>query len=136
MKDTAYFCPQCGGPAVDRSALAGGTASCRACSWAGKNEDLHGVPFEHDFGSGDAALARFTSEIASIVAQHLGHAVGAVLLKWGFIQGDKIASELPVYGKAIAVAAAKAILETREGLATGKIKPHPKKPEGQRKGIH
>lgn len=136
MKDIAYFCPDCGSPAIDRSALAGGAASCRACSWKGKNEDLHAVPFEHDFGSPDQAAERFVAEVSNLIAATLGAPIGRLLLKWGFCSVEQIAQELPVYGKAIASAAAKAILETREGLATGKIKPHPKKPEHQRRGTH
>ncbi len=135
-QDTAYFCPQCGNPTIERSSLAGGAAACKACEWKGKSDDLHAVPFEHDFGSGEEAMARFTGEVSNIVAAKVGHDIGALLMKWGFLKPEKIAEEFPVYGRALAVAVVKALLETREGLATGRIKPHPKKPEQYRRGVH
>ena len=135
-KDLAYFCPQCQSPAIKRSALAGGAASCESCQWSGKNEDLREVPFEHDHASPDQVAARFASEFSGVIAQHLGKPLGALLLKWGFMTMEHLPQELGLYLRAVAAAAAKAVLETRHGLETGAIKRPDKKPEGQRKGIH
>lgn len=135
-QDLAYFCPTCGSAALERSALAGGSASCKTCPWTGKTDELQAVPFSHDFASGDEALARFVGESANVLMQHMGVPVGRLLLKWGFTTPEVIAAELPIFGKAIATAMVRAILETREGLATGKIARYPKKPEAERRGIH
>ena len=135
MKDTAYFCPFCGSPSVERSVLAGGAASCRSCSWKGKNEDLHSVPFEHDFSSPDQVIARFAAEFSGVIAQHLAVPIGSLLMKWGFISSEELAVDLGVYMKAMAAAAAKAVFETREGLSAGTIT-RPKKTDNRRKGVH
>lgn len=126
MKDFAYFCPSCGSPTVERSVLAGGAASCNACRWNGKNEDLHAVPFEHDFGSPQAVLERFTVEFTGAIAKYLALPLGSLLLKWGFIGRAELKTDLAIYMRGIAVAAAKSIFETRDGLASGKIE-RPKK---------
>ena len=133
---TAYFCPQCGSPAISRSSLAGGEATCRSCNWTGSSNDVQAVPFSHDFLSDEQVVHRFTAEVANTIMQHMGTPVGRLLLKWGFVTPEFIAAELPVYGRAIALATVRSIIETRESLATGKIGRLPKKPEGQRKGVH
>lgn len=136
-QDVAYFCPQCGTPALERSALAGGEAACKACPWKGKTDELDAVPFSHDFANGEEGFARFVSDVTNTFVQHAGREIGSVLLKWGFFTSTElIPQEMPVYGRAIGAAVVKAILEVREGLATGKIKRHPKKPEAQRRGVH
>lgn len=128
MKDTAYFCPNCGSPTVERSPLAGGNASCSSCQWQGKNEDLHAVPFEHDFSSPEQVLQRFAAEFSGNIAKHLSAPIGAQLIKWGFITSqEELITDLGVYMRAIAAAAAKAVFETRQGLAAGTIV-RPKKP--------
>lgn len=136
MKDFAYFCPACGSPSVQRSALAGGAASCNSCHWGGKNEDLHAVPFEHDFTSPEQVIERFATEFRGVVAQSLAAPLGSVLLKWGFIDRQDLATDLAIYMRAIAAAGAKAIFETREGIATGKIKRQPSPEKVAKKGMH
>ena len=135
-QDYVYFCPTCGSPALDRSALAGGEAACKACPWKGKTDELHAVPFSHDFSGSDEMVARFVGEVSNLVSSTMGEGIGRLLLKWGFVTPEFIAPELPVYGRAMAAGVAKAILETREGLATGKIPRFQKKPEAQRRGVH
>lgn len=130
MKDTAYFCTQCGSPSVERSPLAGGNAKCTTCGWTGKNEDLHAVDFEHDFSSPEQIMQVFVTEFSGVIAKHLAAPLGATLLKWGFIDQQGLGRELGVYMKNIATAAAKAVFETRKGLAEGTIVPP------ARKGVH
>jgi|HigsolmetaAR201D_1030396.scaffolds.fasta_scaffold31107_2 hypothetical protein len=136
MQDNAYFCPECGSPAIERSALVGGAASCKTCSWQGKNEDLHEVPFEHDFPSPEAIAERFAAEFSGLIAKNLAQPIGSMLLKWGFMTMERMPQELGLYMRAIATASAKAVLEVRQGLETGAIKRPEKKPEGLRKGVH
>jgi hypothetical protein len=136
MKDHAYFCPQCNSPSVERSSLVGGAASCKTCGWQGKSEELAEVPFEHDFSSPDQVAARFAAEFSGLIAKNLAQPIGGMLLKWGFMTIEHMPQELGLYMRAIAAAAAKAVLETREGLTTGRIARPEKKPEGQRKGVH
>lgn len=136
MKDNAYFCPGCGSPAVERSVLAGGAASCKTCSWTGTNEDLREVPFEHDYSSPDAVAERFAAEFSGLIAKNLAQPIGSMLLKWGFMTMEHMPQELGLYMRAIAAAAAKAVIETRQGLETGAIARPAKKPEGQRRGTH
>lgn len=136
MQDNAYFCPSCGSPAVERSALVGGAASCKTCPWSGTNQDLREVPFEHDFSSPDAVAARFAAEFSGLISKNLARPIGAMLMKWGFMTLEHMPQELGLYLRAIAAASARAVLEVRQGLETGAIQRPEKKPEGQRKGVH
>lgn len=137
MKDTAYFCPNCGSPTIQRSSLAGGNASCDSCQWTGTSTDLHKVDFEHDFSSPDQVIERFAAEFKGVIGQHLALPLGSMLLKWGFLERDHLAADLGIYMRAIAAAAAKAIFETRQGIATGAIeRPARKPPAVPVKGVH
>lgn len=136
MKENAYLCPSCGNPAVERSPLAGGSASCKACPWKGRNEELVVVPFEHNFASPEQVMERFAAEFSSTIARHLAAPLGAVLFKWGFISKEDLATDLLIYIRAIAAASAKAVLETRDGISTGKIKREPSSQKAVKKGLH
>ena len=122
MKDTAYFCPGCGGSAVNRSALVGGTANCETCKWSGKNEDLRAVSFEHDFSSPEQVMHVFASEFKGVVASSLARPFGALLLKWGFIQRETLMEALPVYLTSAVGAMVKSVFDTRQRIETGEIK--------------
>jgi hypothetical protein len=122
MKDTAYFCPACGSSAVSRSVLAGGAACCDSCKWSGKNEDLHAVPFEHDFSSPEQVMQVFAAEFKSLVGKHLAQPLGAMLLKWGFLDRETLALALPIYLTNAAASMVKSIFETRQKIETGEIK--------------
>lgn len=130
MKDTAYFCTQCGSPSVERSPLVGGSAKCLSCGWSGKNEELHAVEFEHDFSSPEQIMQVFVADFSGVIAKNLAAPLGATLLKWGFIERHNLGQELGVYMRAIATAAAHAVFATRKGLAEGTIQVPP------RKGVH
>jgi hypothetical protein len=122
MKDVAYFCPACGSPSVDASPLAGGGASCSVCSWAGTREQLLLVPLEHDFSSQEEMVLRFVRQLASIIAAGAGKEIGSMLLKWGFIDEKHVQEQLGAYIKAMAVAAAKSVVETRAALEVARFR--------------
>jgi len=82
----ARLCPRCGGSAVDFSSLAGGTATCRCCSWTGVVEELVNVPFNHMFGGDDGIAQILHRDLRVLIS---GVEVGPRLLRflvtWGFV---------------------------------------------------
>jgi len=121
MKDTSYFCPNCGSAAVNRSFLVGGSAKCDACSWTGVNEELLSVKFEHPFNSPEQVMDAFASEFKLMLGKHLAKPFGQMLLKWGFLDSNNIADLLPKYLTNAAVAMVKSVIETRKNIETGGV---------------
>lgn len=121
MKDTVFFCPACGSPSVDASSLAGGSAICRACPWSGSREELATVAIEHDALSQEAMVIKFVNVMAQVFASSSAHAVGQVLIKWGFLEGSSIPEDLAAYMKGAAIAATKSVLETRQHLERARV---------------
>lgn len=121
MKDVAYFCPSCGTSSVDVSSLAGGDASCSICGWAGKREDLLHVPLEHDFASQEEMVLRFIKQVAGVIAQNCAKDLGALLLKWGFLDEKRIKKELESYIRGMAVASAKSVIDTRKAFEVARV---------------
>ena len=116
MKDTVFFCPACGTSSVKASSLAGGDASCEVCSWTGTREELLNLLFEHAFDSQEEMLMRFVNQLASVLARSSALEVGRVLLQWGFLEEKHMQEDLKIYIKTMAIAATKAVVETRQQL--------------------
>jgi hypothetical protein len=89
--DKGWFCPSCGGAAVEASTLAGGNAKCNVCSWTGKTEDLATFHFSHDGGTPEEVFHRFFMDIRKLLSRpEVGVQIGLLLIKWGFLnQPDK-----------------------------------------------
>lgn len=79
-----YFCPECGSPSIERSLLDGGTASCRACSWAGSTTRLAGMPISHKFGGDEELLISLVGDLRTVLARDVGVTLVRYLQKWGF----------------------------------------------------
>jgi hypothetical protein len=111
----AKFCGQCGSPAVDASTLEGGEASCRACGWKGKSDELLLHPFQHDFLSNEQMLASFTGEVKGLFTPAFTQSFLRLLVKWGFISelNPKIAARY--LGNACR-AVVMSIVQTRESF--------------------
>jgi uncharacterized Zn finger protein (UPF0148 family) len=126
MKDTAFFCPACGTSSVKASALSGGAASCDVCAWTGIREELLNVPFEHAFDNQEEMVTRFVNQLASTIAKTSAQEVGKVLLQWGFLDDKssptELTSDLKVYIKTMAIAATKAVIETRQHIERVRVK--------------
>lgn len=124
MKDFAYFCPACGTSSVESSMLAGGAASCAICHWEGKREELLALPLEHQFSGQEEMLKTFITQLSNVMSKSAAMGIGRVLLQWGFItlgKPEETTEELKKYIRAMMVAAAGAVIETRRQLEVVKM---------------
>jgi hypothetical protein len=131
-KDKAYFCPTCGGADVTASLLAGGNAQCEVCSWKGQVEDLLVHHFSHGSGSQDEIARQFFLDIRNLFARTFATELGALLMKWGFLETvtpdsnqetrQRLGRALARYIGVIAQSAAKGIFETRAQLEKERIR--------------
>lgn len=116
LKDKSYFCPQCQSPLVTVSALAGGDASCGACTWKGAKEELLGYKFESGFDNPEAVLKSFANDIRNLLAKNgTAVAIGQLIIKWGFVTTMDVPT-LSRYVGAIARGIASAVLEERKAI--------------------
>jgi len=121
-ESVAYVCPECGSPSVDIPTLAGGVASCGACRWAGKREQLVVFSFQQDFGS-DVAIGRALAGDLRLVIAQLGLPFAQYLSKWGFLSGDaELAKrQLSRYLSAASRAILRAIIEERAAMEKERV---------------
>lgn len=119
---TAYFCPACGSPTVERPLLIGGSASCKACDWKGPNDSLLVHHFEHDLGSPEQMTELFVRDVVNTLVKAATLPLGHILAKWGFLDptSKNASQDLGIYIRSAGAAVAKAFVETREAIATGK----------------
>lgn len=116
QESVAYFCPQCGGAALDFSELAGGNAKCRVCTWEGAAHERVAYPFKHDFISDESMLRDMLNDIRLIFGAS-SKLYGELLSKWGFIRpGPKVVRDLTRYMAACGRAVLTALIEEREKL--------------------
>lgn len=121
MKENVYFCPACGSPSLEVSSLAGGASSCKSCPWTGTREELAEVPIEHAFMSQEEMVMRFVRQLSGAIAASSAQELGRVLLQWGFVDEKQLTQDLSAYIKAMALAATKAALETRQHLERARV---------------
>lgn len=121
MITEAYFCPKCGSPGVDCSALIGGQASCRMCDWSGPTTDLTNHVFRQENGSEDQIARMFLTEIKNLVGSDFAVPMGKFLLKWGFLDQPVSAGDLARYLTSVARAVANAVLVERQELEKERI---------------
>lgn len=88
MTDALRFCPDCGSAGVEFSTLAGGSASCKGCSWKGRTEDLPLIPVRSDLGTSETVLLQIVNDLRRIMSKDMGVVLLQFLLKWGFVSGD------------------------------------------------
>lgn len=116
QKTTSYFCPKCQSPLINVSSLAGGEASCSACAWSGKKEELIGYQYETGFDNAEGVIAAFSRDIKMLLARDgTGVKLGELILKWGFVE----TVDVPTLSRFLGAAArgiATAILEERRTI--------------------
>jgi hypothetical protein len=115
-----YFCPECGSPSIERSLLDGGTASCRACSWAGPASRLAGMPISHKFGGDAELIVSLVGDLRTILARDVGVTLVKYLQKWGFFTNESdrqlTARQAGRYMSAAARGIITAVLEERDKM--------------------
>lgn len=115
-----YFCPECGSPAVERSLISGGTASCRSCSWAGPAERLAAIPIASKLGNETELLIALVNDLRTVMAKDVGLVLLRYLEKWGFVdmKQDKtvVSRQLGRYIAASARGIVMAIFEERNKM--------------------
>lgn len=122
--DVIRLCPTCGASSVDFSALVGGAARCRACSWAGSAEDLLLVPIQHMYGTREGAGFALVNEYRRLFNnQEFVQSLLSFLTKWGFISATRDGAKINInraqalrYMAAIARAGLIAVVEEREKI--------------------
>lgn len=123
-KATAYFCPQCSSPNVERSGkLVEGydaDAKCLTCPWTGKESELAQASFSHEFKSPEEITKAMVTDLRNALAKSSAVVYGKFLLKWGFMGEPILAAELGRYLMNIASATVKAIIQTRAELTKEK----------------
>jgi hypothetical protein len=122
---SAFFCPQCSSPDVERRSLLvegyDGDATCHSCKWTGKVSQLAKTNFKHGFKSDEEIAHAMMIDIRNLLAKTSAKAYGSFLIKWGFLDSFS-AAQLGRYMMDIATATSKAIIETRKALAEEKAR--------------
>jgi len=113
-----YFCPNCGGAAVDTPLLAGGQASCRSCGWKGAATELVAAPMPEDVQlKPEAFIREFTSDFKIMFAKECAAPVMRLLVKWGFMpamaEREHMKTLLARYLRAVAIASVQALFDER-----------------------
>lgn len=119
MSSALYFCPECGSPSIDRSALSGGTASCRACGWTGTSERLAAMPIAGKTGDEDQLLIRMVGDLRTVLARDVGAVLVTFLSRWGFLNTTDrqvMAKQAGRYIAAAARAIMVALIEERDKM--------------------
>ena len=118
-KDVIFYCPKCGSPSVDYSALTGGAANCKVCSWKGGNHELYGTPFEHMLGGREGIGHALFNDLRKVFStQALMTEFLAFLARWGFInmsmEQKELVRNLSRYAAAATRGILKSIIEERQ----------------------
>lgn len=89
-KTTVCFCPRCGSPSIEFKSIGlldegAVPAKCCACDWTGTTSELLASPIQHDQGSDDEMLERWSSELRNLYAECMGKPFAKFLARWGFL---------------------------------------------------
>jgi hypothetical protein len=121
-KESLRLCPDCGSLSVEFSALEGGDASCKVCSWSGRKDDLFVMPVSHDLGSNEEVLIGMYNSWREVFAKFTVD-IARFLLSWGFLtatveDGKHVLDKRKMarYVSAAASAALASIIEERQKL--------------------
>lgn len=122
-QDNIHLCPKCASPSIDVSELAGGTASCRICSWTGTRENVYTVPFSHGQGGSEGIALEFFNDMRRVLGDKVFMTnLTRFLSRWGFVDlGDpagkqEVVRRVARYGAAAARAMVSAVINEREQL--------------------
>jgi hypothetical protein len=121
VSNLVFQCPQCGSPAVEFSELVGGEATCNACTWVGKKEDLLGTPFDHILGTREGIGFELFNDTRRLLSSpvFIGE-LGGFLSRWGFIDLEEeksvVVKKTTRYVAAIARAVLTAVIQEREKI--------------------
>lgn len=127
MTTTAlYFCPECGSPSIERSALAGSTASCRACGWSNRTELLAVMPVNSRTADDSAqAIASMVGDLRTVLAKDVGVTLVQFLSKWGFLNSKDqqvLAKQAGRYISAAARGIMAAFIEERDKMEVERVR--------------
>ena len=115
----AYFCSRCGSASVEYSQLSGGNASCNACGWEGKTEQLMQHAFKQEQGSNEEMLRQMMNDIRKVYAGSAAD-LAVFLHKWGFISAMN-PKEVTRYVAAIGSSTLQAVLRVRQEIEKERI---------------
>lgn len=123
-----YMCAHCGSVSVELPTFAGGIAKCKGCGWEGSSQELAVQSFQHAHGSDEEVWTKFLREFRLILAREFSRPLTKLLYRWGFVgtaerNGEAVVDPKQVsrYLTAIFLAAARAIVDTREALEKERI---------------
>ncbi len=118
-----WFCPECGSASLERSALTGGGAACKACTWTGYNHQLAGMPFRQELGDAGQITQALVGDLRGVLAKDGGTVFARFLQKWGFLDPEKpeAAKLLGRYLAAIARSTLTAILNERQAIEKERV---------------
>ncbi len=128
MNDAIYTCPMCGTPAVDHSALVGGAAQCRICTWTGVREELVAIPFTNYADSEQVVIA--IRKDVRLAVRTASDQLVKLLVRWGFVSASNRNGQLIIedktaalrYINAIANGIFKSIVEEREKIEVERVR--------------
>jgi hypothetical protein len=123
-KATIRFCPQCGSASLSfvqslMQPFEGG-ASCSACGWSGKGEELASMEFSHEFASEEEIVKALVGDLRVTIAKDAGASYAGFLSKWGFLPSPD-PKLLARYLAAIARATLNAIMKERALIDKEKV---------------
>ncbi len=81
-----YCCPDCGSPSLEYSLLAGGTATCTACTWSGSKDRLLVIPVE--MRGKEETFAAMRNDLRNTFGR-ASTDLGRFLVKWGFLDATQ-----------------------------------------------
>jgi hypothetical protein len=102
-------------------------ASCRACRWSGRKDDLVVMPVKHELGSNEEILISMYRRWREVFGKSAKD-IARFLLEWGFItareEGGKLRMDPKLLARYVSAAASHslaAILEERQKLEQEKV---------------
>lgn len=124
--DTAvYMCPSCSSTFVELGegtlSGTGATVQCRACPWAGSENELIAAAFQHNMGSHTDLTQALVNDLRLVLAKEFAASFGIFLLKWGFVESPVPPLLLGRYISAIAKAVLGAVIKERSLLEREKV---------------
>ena len=115
--EAVYLCPECGSPSLEYPYETGLVATCLACGWSGKQDQMFVTPIVHMEGSADNIVTQLVNGLRRLLATpKFGIPFGKFLVKWGFIEQPVNTKILGRYYAACAVGIVTAVIKERQKI--------------------
>jgi hypothetical protein len=115
--EAVYLCPECGSPSLEYPYETGLVATCLACGWSGKQDQMLVTPIVHQEGSVDNMVSRLINDLRRILSNPaFGVPFGKFLMKWGFIDKKPNTKILGRYFASCAVGIVTALIKERQKI--------------------